>query len=149
MSTLVDTSILTRAIHQSSPMHQVAIDGVVVLRQQGEQLYLVPQNFYEFWVVCTRPAAQNGLGMTPTEVETEISRLEQLFAVLPDTPDIFPEWKRIVTQHQVCGKNGHDARLVAAMSVHGVNRILTFNTQDFQRYQGIVVVSPQQIVNMP
>src|SRR5579872_4470331 len=141
MSTLVDTSILARSVYKSDPLHQVAVDAVDALRQQNEQLCLVPQNFYEFWVVCTRPAGQNGLGMTPAEVDAEIARLEQLFAVLQEVPAIFPEWWRIVTRYQVCGKNGHDARLVAAMTVHGVGRILTFNTQDFQRYQGIVVVS--------
>ena len=47
------------------------------------------------------------------------------------------------------GKNGHDALLVAAMRVHAVDRILTLNTQDFLRYQGIVVLSPQQVVTGP
>ena len=149
MSTLVDTSILARSVYKPDPLHQVAVDAVDALRQQGEQLCLVPQNFYELWVVGTRPTAQNGLGMTPVEVDSEIARLGQLFAVLQETPAVFPEWRRIVMQYQVCGKNGHDARLVAAMAVHGVGRILTFNTQDFQRYQGIVVVSPQQVVGTP
>ena len=87
--------------------------------------------------------------MLPTEIEAEITRLEQLFTVLEDIPDIFREWRRVVTQHQVCGKNAHDARLVAAMHVYQVGRILTFNTQDFQRYQGITVLSPQQVVTTP
>jgi predicted nucleic acid-binding protein len=149
MSTLVDTTILTRSVYQANPMHQVAVDAVDRLRQQKEQLCLVPQNFYELWVVCTRPAAQNGLGMSPARVETEIAVLEQLFTFCEDTPAIFHEWRRVVTQYQVCGKNGHDARLVAAMQVHGVAQILTFNIQDFQRYQGIVVVSPQQVLGRP
>jgi predicted nucleic acid-binding protein len=149
MSALVDTSILVRSVYRPDPLHQVAVDAVDALRPQGEQLCVAPQNFYEFWVVCTRPAAQNGLGMIPADVDAEIARLGQLFDVLQETPAIFPEWRRLVTQYQVCGKNGHDARLVAAMTVHGVDRILTFNTQDFQRYQGIVVVSPQQVVGTP
>jgi predicted nucleic acid-binding protein len=149
MSTLVDTTILTRSVYKADPMHQLAVDAVDGLRQQGEQLCLVPQNFYEFWVVCTRPAAQNGLGMTPAQVEAEISRLEQLFTVLEDTPDLFREWRLVVMQYQVCGKNGHDARLVAAMHVHQVGRILTFNTQDFQRYQSIIVLSPRQVITTP
>jgi len=149
MSTLVDTTILTRSVYATDPMHQLAVDAVDALRMQGEQLCLVPQNFYEFWVVCTRPAAQNGLGMAPAQVEGEITRLEQLFIVLDDIPALFPEWGRVVTLYQVCGKNGHDARLVAAMHVHQVNRLLTFNTQDFQRYQNIVALSPQQVIAIP
>jgi predicted nucleic acid-binding protein len=149
MSTLIDTTILTRSVYKADLLHQLAVDSVDALCQQGEQLCLVPQNLYEFWVVCTRPAAQNGLGMTPAQVDTEITRLEQLFTLLEDTPTLFREWRRIVMQYQVCGKNGHDARLVAAMHVHQVGRILTFNAQDFQRYQSIIVLSPQQVITSP
>jgi hypothetical protein len=45
MSTLVDTSILTRSIYKADPMHQLAVDAVAALRQQGELLCLAPQNF--------------------------------------------------------------------------------------------------------
>jgi predicted nucleic acid-binding protein len=38
----------------------------------------------------------------------------------------------------------HDTRLVAAMNVHGVERILTFNTDDFTRY-GIGVLHPSSV----
>jgi predicted nucleic acid-binding protein len=149
MSTLVDTSILTRGVHKLDPLHQLAIDAVDQLRRENDQLCLVPQNFYELWVVCTRPVADNGLGLAPPAVDAEINRLERLFTMFEDIPAILPEWRRIVMQYQVAGKNGHDARLVAAMHVHGINRILTFNTRDFQRYQSIVVVSPQQVIGTP
>jgi predicted nucleic acid-binding protein len=44
------------------------------------------------------------------------------------------EWKRLVVQHSVLGSKVHDAKLVATMNVHGIRRILTFNTEDFTRY---------------
>lgn len=40
-------------------------------------------------------------------------------------------------QHGVSGKNTHDARIVAAMNVHGVVNLLTFNRDDFKRYSGM------------
>jgi hypothetical protein len=46
----------------------------------------------------------------------------------------------------ILGKNAHDARLVAAMLVHGIPQILTFNNQHFQRFPGIVVLSPQDVI---
>jgi hypothetical protein len=84
--------------------------------------------------------------MLVAEIVTEIASLKQLFTLFQDTPALLPEWERLVTQYQVVGKNAHDARLVAAMDVHGIASLLTFNVQDFQRYQRIVVRSPQQIV---
>jgi predicted nucleic acid-binding protein len=42
------------------------------------------------------------------------------------------------------GNADHDARLFAAMNVHGVGRILTFNTDDFTRF-GIEVLHPSSV----
>ena len=42
MSTLLDTNILTRSAQPHHPMHQAAVDAVSDLRQQQEQLYLIP-----------------------------------------------------------------------------------------------------------
>src|SRR5260370_41264672 len=39
----------------------------------------------------------------------------------------------------------HDARLVAAMEVHGITAILTFDKSGFSRYPGIEVVHPEQV----
>lgn len=39
----------------------------------------------------------------------------------------------------------HDAKLVATMNVHGIRRILTFNTDDFTRYD-IEAVHPSSLM---
>jgi predicted nucleic acid-binding protein len=54
------------------------------------------------------------------------------------------QWKRLVVRHSVLGSKVHDARLVATMNVHGIRRILTFNTADFARYD-IEAVHPVSI----
>ena len=149
MSVLVDTNILMRSIEPQHPMQRVAADALSHLRRQGEQLVLLPQNRYEFWAAATRPVAQNGLGLTPAEAEPEIARFKTLFPVMGDSAAIFPVWEQLVVQHQVFGKNAHDARLVAAMLVHGVASLLTFNKPGFVRYGSIVVISPQDVVSPP
>jgi predicted nucleic acid-binding protein len=149
VSTLVDTNILARSVEPQHLMHQSAVDAAAALRQQGEELCVVPQNLYEFWVICTRPASQNGLGLTVAEAQREMTGVRGLFALREDTPAILPEWERLVTTYQVSGKSAHDARLVAAMIVHGLGRLLTFNAGDFLRYPGIVVVTPQQVLAPP
>jgi predicted nucleic acid-binding protein len=47
--------------------------------------------------------------------------------------------------YQVSGKPAHDARLVAAMHVHGLTSILTFDKTGFTRYAGIEVVNPTAV----
>jgi predicted nucleic acid-binding protein len=148
MRILVDTNLPLRLALPSHPLHQIAFDSLAVLRQRGEQLCLVPQNLYEFWVVATRPVAQNGLGLTAAAAQAEVVQLKRLFVLLEDTPAIFPEWERLVMQHQIIGKQAHDARLVAAMNVHDVTQLLTFNASDFQRYSGVVIISPQQLLGV-
>jgi predicted nucleic acid-binding protein len=63
--------------------------------------------------------------------------LKDLFSVLPESSSTLDTWEHLVTMHRVSGKNSHDARLVAVMRQNGVEQILTFNTQDFTRYQDI------------
>jgi predicted nucleic acid-binding protein len=65
-----------------------------------------------------------------------------MFDLLPDTPAIYPVWESLVIQYRVSGKPAHDARLVAAMRVHGLAAILTFDRAGFSRYAGIEVVHP-------
>ncbi|MCS6859946.1 MAG: hypothetical protein NZT92_06465 [Abditibacteriales bacterium] len=43
------------------------------------------------------------------------------------------------------GVQVHDAYLVAAMRVHGITNLLTFNVGDFASYPGITAVHPQDI----
>jgi predicted nucleic acid-binding protein len=45
----------------------------------------------------------------------------------------------------VSGRQVHDARLVAAMKVHNVTHLLTFNTDDFKRFSEIMVVNPLNV----
>ena len=45
-------------------------------------------------------------------------------------------------RHDVKGKNVHDARIVAAMNVNGITQLLTFNTADFKRFPGIILLAP-------
>ena len=73
-----------------------------------------------------------------------LGHIERVFALLPDHPAIYELWKRLVTTHGVIGNQVYDARLVAAMTVHGVGRILTFNAADFGRY-GIEVIHPSAV----
>jgi predicted nucleic acid-binding protein len=142
---LVDTSLLVRTLqphHELAPLAKKAIDK---FRLENRPLYVVPQNLVELWVVATRPAGENGLGLSTTQAAAELTRLRRFFALLPDIPAIYPVWERLVTQYRVSGKPAHDARLVAAMQVHGLTTILTFDKTGFSRYAGIEVVYPAEV----
>jgi predicted nucleic acid-binding protein len=149
MSVLLDSNILARLAQHTHPMHPTAQDAVNALRRRGEVLHIVPQNLYELWVVATRPIAVNGLGLTAVEADAELARAEALFHLLPDTPAILPEWRRLVLAYGFLGKIAHDARLIAAMRVHGVTHLLTFNVADFARFPGITILDPNAVAAPP
>jgi predicted nucleic acid-binding protein len=142
---LVDTNLLVRALQPHHPHYAVADGAIAALRSQNKVLYLMPQNLVELWTVATRPIEANGLAMSTTAAHAEIERLERLFTVPPETPAIYSVWKRLVVEFRVTGKPAHDARLVAAMQVHGIAAILTFDKTGFLRYRGIEVVHPAEV----
>jgi predicted nucleic acid-binding protein len=72
-------------------------------------------------------------------------QIEKAFILLPDVEAIHHEWRRLVFAYGVSGAKVHDARIVAAMIVHGVRQILTLDGSDFERYSEIVIVAPQNI----
>lgn len=146
MKFLLDTNLLTRSAQVDHPQHDVARDSIRVLLLRGDEVHIVPQNLYEFWAVATRPAGENGLGMTPAEAHAEARRLREMFVLLLDERGIFRRWQDLTLAHAVKGKTSHDVRLVAAMIRHQVEHLLTFNSQHFQRFQFIRVHHPDDIV---
>ena len=147
MRWLVDTNILLSSAQTSHPVYGNVARVVRNLLTRGDELFVIAQNLIEFWAVATRPTANNGLGLTITQATQELTKLKALFAILPDTADILPEWEQLVINHQVLGKQVYDTRLVAAMRVHNLTHLLTFNTADFKRFSFITAVSPQAIFN--
>lgn len=143
---LIDTNTLLRTLQPRHAQHETATRALEVLPRQGRELHIVPQNLIELWVVATRPAEQNGLGLTPAAAATEIRRLKGMLPLLPETPAIYQAWESLVIEHQVSGKPAHDARLVAAMQVHGLTAILTFDKAGFSRYPGVEVLHPADVI---
>ncbi|MBW4553363.1 MAG: PIN domain-containing protein [Aphanocapsa sp. GSE-SYN-MK-11-07L] len=145
MPVLVDTNLLLRSLDPNHLMNACAVHALTQLRGQGETLHIVPQNLIEFWNVYTRPLERNGLGRIPEEASLEVQQLKSLSILMPDTAAIYVEWEQLVSRYQIRGVNVHDARLVAAMQVHGLTHILTFNARDFTRYAEITVVEPTSL----
>jgi predicted nucleic acid-binding protein len=140
-SCLVDTNILLRLARRSDPQHSLIYAAVSKLASEGTGLYYTHQNIAELWNVMTRPVTRNGFGLTTADVEREVRVIESGMSLLPDSDGVYREWRKIVVQFAVSGVQVHDARLVAAMLVHGVSHIFTLNVADFSRYGEITVVT--------
>ena len=145
MRYLIDTNILLRLAEPGHQMHAAAQNAINVLVTNGDELCVFPQNLIELWNVTTRPAKYNGLGFTQLQTQSEVQRIEKFFRLILDKPGIYAEWKRLVIAHAVEGKEVHDTRIVAAMNVHRISQLLTFNKDDFKRFTNFVTLSPTEL----
>ena len=142
---LLDSNVLLRWVkpdHKDYPSIVSATDAI--LQHDGVLCY-TSQNLGEFWNACTRPVDRNGYGLSPQETDRLAKFFEERLRMLPDSLATHQEWRRLLVAHAVSGVQVHDARLVAAMRVHGVGRILTFNNRDFARYTEIDAVHPRSV----
>jgi predicted nucleic acid-binding protein len=146
MNYLLDTNILLRLIELAHPQHNEAKEALRILRQQNCVFYILLQNISEFWNVCTRPLDKNGLGLAIAQVDLHLKRFERLFTILPETEEVYKNWRELVVNHSVSGVKVHDAKIVASMKAHGIQNLLTFNAKDFKRYIDIKAVQPKDVL---
>lgn len=100
--------------------------------------------------MATRPVTANGgLGMMPPAALAALEHFHNLFPLRPDPADLFDRWKTLVSARGTLGKAAHDARLVAAMQAHGIDRIVTFTVADFSRYPGVTALDPANLLGGP
>ena len=145
MNYLVDTNILLRLIESRSPHYAEAKNAVDKLLKNGDTLFLTLQNISEFWNVCTRPKENNGLGFSIVQTDAELSKIEKAFDLLPDTEEVYRNWRELVVKHSISGVKVHDAKIVAAMKAYNIQNLLTFNAKDFKRYSGIKAVESKAV----
>jgi predicted nucleic acid-binding protein len=139
---LIDSNILIRWVQTGDPGFPVADAALEQLMLSSADLCYTSQNLGEFWNALTRPANRNGYGLSPEEADRSAISVETSLRLLPDTVAVHLEWRRLLVLYRVSGVQVHDVRLVAAMHVHSVSRILTFNTKDFERFNDIEAIHP-------
>jgi predicted nucleic acid-binding protein len=146
MQVLLDSNILLRWLEPDHPDQLIVSAAVSRLLLSNADLCYTSQNLGEFWNVLTRPANRNGYGLPPVEANRRAISVESRLRLLPDGLAVHQEWRRLLVDYRVSGVQVHDARLVAAILVHGVRRILTFNTKDFARFDEIEAVHPIDLI---
>ncbi len=149
MKILVDTNVLARCVQPHHPQSATAQRALLILLERGETLCLVPQVLYEFWVIATRPiGSPNGLGWTTAEAIDRVGKFSASIPLIDSQSEasVYREWISLVVRYDTRGRAAHDARLVAAMRAASIEAILTFNKSHFDRYVGIVLLTPEDVV---
>ena len=149
MPVLVDTGILLRAFVKADPNCEPIRVALLKLRRQNEELIVAFQNVAEFFNVSTRPfSSRGGYGLPVKMVQARVSFIERLCGRVSEDDQTYQQWKHLASKYDLAGVAVHDARLVAIMLTHGIQRVLTINDRDFRRYEpeGISAITPQMLV---
>jgi predicted nucleic acid-binding protein len=149
MAFLLDSGILLRLANPQDIRHREVRSAVSILGDRGEPLHAATQNIAEFCNVISRPIENNGLGKTPQEAVRFVREdIEPICGILIEMDFAYSEFKRLVSNYSVVGKQVHDARLVAMMLAWQIENILTLNDRDFRRYEpeGINIVTPAELM---
>ena len=101
MSILADTNILLRRTQPDHPSHDLAVESVARLLNAGDPVYFTLQNMPSSGTWATRPIPNNGLGLSVALALGELEKIERFLIVLPDSPAVYGEWKRLVSRHRV------------------------------------------------
>jgi hypothetical protein len=125
MSVLVDTNVLLRGTQVDHVTRGLALDAIGQLWREGEVVAVVP------------------------EVHERVAEILDVFEFLGEPPGLFSEWQRLVVRSDVSGRPAHDTRLVAAMMLHDIPRLLTFNKAHFRRYAGITAIAADDLIAAP
>lgn len=141
---MVDTNVLVYATIDEAPRCEEARQWMTHLQEEGVRLCTTPQIYREYLVVLTRGLVFER-SFTATEAVTALESIRPSFRELSPTSETLAELLVLIRHYSVRGKQVHDANIVAVMKTYGVDALATYNQDDFQRFEDIVLLPPSSI----
>ena len=138
----LDTSVLLAATDEGRADHRPARWLWERGGQRGVHPALSGQVVREYLVVATRPEEANGLGMDLENALQNVTAFLGRAAFYEETEAVGRKLAELVGAHGIQGKRIHDANVVATMLAHGLSKLVTANTSDFELFSEIHVIAP-------
>jgi predicted nucleic acid-binding protein len=135
---IIDANLLVYAFDSNAPQH---LDSRTLLdagRTGTTTLYVTSQVLCEFYSIVTNPRRV----LKPRPVADAIAAITGLLSflhVLPIPARAVEGWLDLLRRRAVKGGEVFDLQLAATMLANGVNRIYTYNTDDFEAFKELVV----------
>lgn len=140
---LVDTNVLVYALNEDAPQHGDSRAVVEAALRGALPAVLVPQVLVEAYAVVT-DARRVERPLDPSQAWAEMDVLRRGLRVLDLTGAALEALGQLIAARRPPAQEVFEALLVAQMHAHGVSRLCTYDTDDFQGYPGIVVERPPQ-----
>jgi len=139
----VDANVLVYALYRDTPQHATS-RAFLDRAQRGDlTLCFTSQTLAEFFSIVTS-ARRVSAPRTPEEAVGAIQSLLALpgTTILPVPADVTSRWLDLLSRRPVRGGAVFDLQLIATIMANGVERICTFNRQDFEGFPGLQVLTP-------
>ncbi|GMR24528.1 MAG: type II toxin-antitoxin system VapC family toxin [Acidobacteriota bacterium] len=137
---LIDTNVLLAATEPSRAEHVAATRVLNDWPQCGVRLCTSGQILREYLVVATRPAEVNGLALDRVHACENVAAMLARMRFLEETHTVFARLQTLLAGIDCCGKQVHDANVVATALTHDVESIVTANVDHFLRFDSFVEV---------
>jgi predicted nucleic acid-binding protein len=140
---VLDANVLAYAVDVNAPQRAASRALLEAASDPLVTLYVTSQILCEVYSVITNPRRVAAVS-SPTEALRIISAMLALpgLQVLPTPARAVAGWIRLLQRHPVTGANVFDLQIVATMQANGINRIYTFNSDDFKVFPELVVLTP-------
>jgi toxin-antitoxin system PIN domain toxin len=140
---VVDANVLAYAVNADAPHHTASRALLEAARDPSITLYVTSQTLCEFYSVITNPR-RVAVASSPIEALHIISALLAFPGIhlLPSPARAVAGWMELLKRRPVKDGDVFDLQLVATMQANDVQRIYTFNVEDFEVFPELAVVKP-------
>ena len=145
---ILDANVLAYAINADAPQHRSSRALLEAARDPAVTLYVTPQILCEFYSLITNPR-RVAVASSPADALGMMSALLALpgLHVLPTPARAVAGLMALLQRHPVTGGDVFDLQIVATMQANSVQRIYTFNTEDFAVFPELLVVNPTRALD--
>ena len=135
----IDTNVLVRARFTAAPQHALARERLRAALGGAEPIRISRQVVREYLAVVTRPQTWSA-PLAMSDALRDADWFLSTFDLLEDGPEVTRVLIALCREVAVAGRRVHDANIVATMLAHAEERLLTFDLQDFRRYDGRITL---------
>ena len=132
---MLDTNVLLAATDERRAEHRDALTVVNDWAARRTDLCTSGQILREYLAVATRPAGENGLGLSLPDALVNVRAIRERTTLLAEDTKVADRLVGLLADIECRGKQVHDANLVATMLVHGIGAVVTMNLEDFALFE--------------
>ncbi len=140
---VLDANVLAYAVNADAPQHAASRALLDAASDPSVTLYVTSQILCELYSLITSPR-RVAVVSSSAEALSIISAMLALpgLYVLPTPARAVAGWMQLLQRCPVTGGDVFDLQIVATMQANGIQRIYTFNGDDFKVFPELAVLTP-------